>query len=546
MTLSQLAVFGDEAYYLLSDGTVMQYTPSNTASPWFRRITPNPSNVQITATNPLGIRQSSGAVYRMGTTVEQIAGNAAVLWGHGAAIWEWQKSNSNLWYNGPETGNKPEVRDTNPHTKDLAFTANATYQIAVNGQITKYDSPNHWSLVESSYSNTAITADSDTLYALKRDGQIAKYDGTKWELIGGATAVQIAAGKAGLFQRQASGKILKYGGGSTWDAVDHNVDNVNIAVANSAYRVTSRGEIWILRSHGSWERIKEEDAHPAPPTDSGVHPEAVYDAGYKDAPILLRIGNGGAGQTGLVQALAEEYIKSRVASGSKPFRVAWYKSDTTETIKYLKDGVADVGITYTKAAEDLAIEQGIALTTHYIFREHFILIGPPSNPAKLKLDMDIFHQLSTLYAAAEAGGTDPPVRFLSRYDKSATSIKDSELWISIGQVPWAMKYSNWYHQYMAYPIQALTAAAVLKEYTLTDWGTYLSVDDSVRSQVTVYKHGQDDVKDVLLMPAHLLVGAKAQDLTVANDFATWATGKEGQAAVAGFKKGGQQVYSTAP
>jgi ABC-type tungstate transport system permease subunit len=109
-----------------------------------------------------------------------------------------------------------------------------------------------------------------------------------------------------------------------------------------------------------------------------------------------------------------------------------------------------------------------------------------------------------------------------------------------------MKYSNWYHQYMAYPIQALTAAAVLNEYTLTDWGTYLSVDDAVRNQITVYKHGQDDPKDVLLMPAHLLVGAKAQDLTLAKDFAAWATGKEGQAAVAGFKKRGEQVYSAAP
>ncbi|KAL3496331.1 hypothetical protein BJX62DRAFT_119102 [Aspergillus germanicus] len=548
MTLSQLAVFADEAYQLLTDGTIKQYTPSNKSNPWYTAITANPSNVQITATNPLAIRQSNGSVWRLTNgTVKAIGSNASLLWGHDGAFWQWQKTTSKLWYMGKDTGGKWVVHDTNPHTRDLAFVNSATYQIAVNGQIMRYDSPGHWSVVESSYSNTAIAADGGALYALKRDGQVARYDEGNWELIGGATAVQIAGGKAGLFQRQASGRIYKYGGGASWDLVDQNADNVNIVVADSAYRVTSTGEIYTLRDNGSWERIKEENAHPAPPTDSGVHPEAVYDAGYKgDGAIRLRIGNGGAGQTGLVQVLAEAYIKSRVASGSKPFKVAWYKSDTTESIKYLKDGVADVGITYTQAAEDLAIEQEIALSSHYIFREHFLLTGPPSNPAKLDPKTDIFHQLSTLYAAAEAGDTTPPVRFLSRYDKSATSIKDSELWIRIGQVPWAMKYSNWYHQYMAYPIQALTAAAVLGEYTLTDWGTYLSVDDAVRNQITVYKHGQDDPKDILLMPAHLLVGAKAQDLTLAKDFAAWATGKEGQAAVAGFKKRGEQVYSTAP
>ncbi|KAL3478880.1 hypothetical protein BJX99DRAFT_223570 [Aspergillus californicus] len=281
---------------------------------------------------------------------------------------------------------------------------------------------------------------------------------------------------------------------------------------------------------------------------SGPQPAEIYDGGYADASqILMRIGNGGAGQSGLVKALADAYIKSRVATGYAPFKVAWYKSDTTESIKYLQDGTTDVAITYTEAAEDLAVEQGIALSPrHYLFREHFLLVGPTSNPAELDEKADILHQMSKLYTAAEAGNTTPPVRFLSRYDKSATSIKDSELWIKIGQVPWAMKYSNWYHQYMAYPIQALEAAARLQEYTLTDWGTYLSSSEVVSNSLAIYKHGQDDEKDLLLAPAHLLVGAKAQNVTAAKDFATWATGEEGQTVIAEFKKFGEAVYSPAP
>jgi hypothetical protein len=44
---------------------------------------------------------------------------------------------------------------------------------------------------------------------------------------------------------------------------------------------------------------------------------------------------------------------------------------------------------------------------------------------------------SNIYAIASAGdatNVTTPVRFLTRYDKSATNIKDSQLWISIGQV----------------------------------------------------------------------------------------------------------------
>ncbi|KAL4863604.1 hypothetical protein BDV12DRAFT_177300 [Aspergillus spectabilis] len=546
MSLLQIGVVDHECYQLLTDGTIKQYIPGKD---WKVVITKNPDNVQIAANSPLGIRQKNGTVYRLTKTVQSIGTNASLLWGWKGAFWQWQKGNSKLWYMGRETGGRWEVRDTNPHTKDLAFTQDATYQLAVNGQVTQYQSPGQWAPTDLSYSNIAIASSGTSLYALKRDGQVSQLSGGTWKSIGGATAVEIAGGEAGLFSRQADGKIYKYSGsGTSWQLVDENSDNIDIAVASSAYRVSSKGEIYILHDNGAWERIKEEDPHSAPPNASGVQPEQVYDAGYSGASeIRLRLGNGGAGQTGLVKVLAEAYIISRVAHGAQPFKVAWYKSDTTESINYLKDGTVDVAITYTAAAEDLAIEQKIALSpSHYIFREHFLLAGPPSNPAKLDPNADILHQISSLYTAAEAGNTNPPVRFLSRYDKSATSIKDSELWIKIGQVPWAMKYSNWYHQFMAYPIQALTAAAALQEYTLTDWGTYLSVDDSVRKKITIYKHGQDDTKDLLLMPAHLLVGAKAQDLTLAQDFAAWATGREGQTVIKEFSKNGEQVYSPAP
>ena len=56
-------------------------------------------------------------------------------------------------------------------------------------------------------------------------------------------------------------------------------------------------------------------------------PHAIYDGGYEDAKIQgvrLRIANGGAGQTGLIRAWADEFIQYMVSEGMPPFEVVVY------------------------------------------------------------------------------------------------------------------------------------------------------------------------------------------------------------------------------
>lgn len=103
----------------------------------------------------------------------------------------------------------------------------------------------------------------------------------------------------------------------------------------------------------------------------------------------------------------------------------------------MQSGDVDVGITYNQNAENIAINQGIARPApdyYYLFRDHFLIVGPPENPAKLNKSSDTLTQFSNIFQAADASNTTIPARFLSRYDKSATNIKESELWLGIGQV----------------------------------------------------------------------------------------------------------------
>ena len=279
-------------------------------------------------------------------------------------------------------------------------------------------------------------------------------------------------------------------------------------------------------------------------TTTSLQPERLYGNGNN---VVLRIGNGGAGQAGLVEALANAYIAERSVSGEPQLGVAWYKSDTTATLAYLKDGTVGVGLTYNEAAEAIALSDGYAAHYAYAFRDHFCIVGPRSNPAGLVPGADAPALFQKLYTAALAG-TDPPTRFLSRFDKSATNIKESELWVTIGQVPWAIPYSSWYHVFLDFPIQALEAAATLGQYTLTDWGTWLSAGPSAREALTLFRKGEDDAADVLLNPCHALASTRTGDAdqAVANDFITWLESTGGQAVIAGFQKNGQALYSAAP
>ncbi len=111
-----------------------------------------------------------------------------------------------------------------------------------------------------------------------------------------------------------------------------------------------------------------------------VQPTEIYYGANKNTglPVKLRIATGGAGQSGLVKALADAFIDDLVTeSECPPFAVSWIKSDTTASFNHLADNSADLSITYNAAAEKIAIVQGIADKRVYAWRDHFLLVGMP-------------------------------------------------------------------------------------------------------------------------------------------------------------------------
>lgn len=96
------------------------------------------------------------------------------------------------------------------------------------------------------------------------------------------------------------------------------------------------------------------------------------------------------------------------------------------------------------------------------------------------------------------------------------------------------------------------AASLLKEYTVTDRGTWLSTPEKYTKQLVIYNEGNDEnPQDPLLNPAFFLIGTKASDRKLAKDFVDWVTSSNGQGVIENFKgklggNSGESLYTGAP
>lgn len=107
------------------------------------------------------------------------------------------------------------------------------------------------------------------------------------------------------------------------------------------------------------------------------------------------------------------------------------------------------------------------------------------------------------------------------------------------------------HPVLTIAQQFQTAAALLKEYTVTDRGTWLSTPKNVTDLLVRYNEGKDeDENDPLLNPAFFLSSNKTctANKAIADRFLSWTISEEGQAAVENYRRPNstEWLYTRAP
>src|SRR4051812_25615891 len=204
---------------------------------------------------------------------------------------------------------------------------------------------------------------------------------------------------------------------------------------------------------------------------------------------------------------------------------------TGQALDTAQRGDADVVFVHAKPQEERFVAEGHGVKRFDVMYNDFVLIGPKSGPAKVAGTRDITAALQKI--------ADAKVPFISRGDNSGTHIAELNLWKATG-VDIAQAKGPWYRDIGQGMGAAFNAASATNAYVLSDRGTWLSFKN--RGDLTIAVQGDPRLFNqygVILVNPTKHPHVKA-DLGQA--FVDWITSPEGQAAIAGYKINGEQLF----
>jgi len=227
-------------------------------------------------------------------------------------------------------------------------------------------------------------------------------------------------------------------------------------------------------------------------------------------------------QSGLFSHLLPEFKK---VSGIDVKVVAL---GTGQAIDTARRGDADVLFVHDKVAEDKFVADGFAAMRQDVMYNDFVLIGPKADPAQTKGN-GIAEALKKV-ATANA-------RFISRGDKSGTHAAELRFWNMTNTD--ANKGSG-YKECGCGMGPALNMASATGGYVMSDRGTWLNFKN--RGDLAVLVEG--DKRLFNQYGVMLVSAAKHPQVKTAESqqFIDWVTGAAGQAVIASYKIGGEQLF----
>ena len=200
---------------------------------------------------------------------------------------------------------------------------------------------------------------------------------------------------------------------------------------------------------------------------------------------------------------------------------------TGQALDMGRRGDADVLFVHDPVAEEKLVADGFGLQRWPVMYNDFVLIGPGNDPAQVR-GKDIAQALQKIAQTQAA--------FVSRGDKSGTHAAELRYWAMAGS-------SNMGAGYKACGCgmgPALNMAASMGAYVLADRGTWLSFKN--RADLAVMVQGDERLFNpygvIAVNPAkHPHVKVKE-----AQRFIDWVTSPAGQAHIAAYKIGGEQLF----
>jgi tungstate transport system substrate-binding protein len=202
---------------------------------------------------------------------------------------------------------------------------------------------------------------------------------------------------------------------------------------------------------------------------------------------------------------------------------------TGQALDMARRGDADVVLVHDQAAEERFVAEGFGLPRRPVMYNDFVLVGPRSDPAGTR-GQDIAAALNRLAAAAP---------FVSRGDRSGTHAAELRYWRTAGIDLAAAKPAG-YRECGCGMGPALNIASASNAYVLADRGTWLAFRN--RGDLEVLVQGDRRLFNqygvIVVNPArHPHVKT-----ALAQAFADWLVAPAGQAAIRGYRIGGEPLF----
>jgi len=205
---------------------------------------------------------------------------------------------------------------------------------------------------------------------------------------------------------------------------------------------------------------------------------------------------------------------------------------TGQAIKNAANCDGDVLLVHAKPAEEKFVADGFGTERHDVMYNDFVIVGPAADPAGIAGMEDVTAALS---AIADSGAP-----FASRGDDSGTNKAELRLWAQTDVDP-AAASGTWYRETGSGMGATLNTATAMGAYTLSDRATWIAFANKGDFEILVEGDPRlfNQYGIIPVNPEHC-PRVKAD---LAARFVDWVLSEAGQAAIAGYRLQGEQLFT---
>ncbi|MBN2139485.1 MAG: substrate-binding domain-containing protein [Desulfovibrionaceae bacterium] len=246
-----------------------------------------------------------------------------------------------------------------------------------------------------------------------------------------------------------------------------------------------------------------------------------------EAEQLVLASTSSADNTGLLDVLAPAFEK---ATG---IELKWTPMASGKALALGRECAVDALLVHSPAAEKRYVQDGFGLDRTQIMYDHFVIIGPRSDPAGIR-GKTVPAALKAIWRAGAL--------FVSRGDDSGTHNKERSLW-GAADLP-VPEDRPWYVHSGRGMLETIVMAGEKGAYTITGCGTYIKYEADHNGQPPLVVLVEND--NVLINQYSVMAvnpeRCPAARYDLAKKFIAWMASPEARKLIGDFQFMGRQVF----